>query len=147
MRPGEMVPFSAFTTAEWTAGAPQLQRYNGFPAMAVSGSAAPGKATGDAMAEMAQLVGQLPPGIGFEWTGLSYEEQQGAGQVPLLLGLSLLVVFLLLAALYESWSIPVAVLLVVPLGGTWGAAVRPHSRHVDGRLFQHWHHHHHWPGL
>jgi multidrug efflux pump len=113
---GEMVPFSAFTTAEWTAGAPQLQRYNGFPAMAVSGSAAPGKATGDAMAEMARLVAQLPPGIGFEWTGLSYEEQEGAGQVPLLLGLSLLVVFLLLAALYESWSIPVAVLLVVPLG-------------------------------
>ena len=113
---GEMVPFSAFTTAEWTAGAPQLQRYNGFPAMAVSGSAAPGKATGDAMEEMARLVGQLPPGIGFEWTGLSFEEQEGAGQVPLLLGLSLLVVFLLLAALYESWSIPVVVLLVVPLG-------------------------------
>ena len=113
---GEMVPFSAFTTAVWIAGAPQLQRYNGFPAMAVSGSAAPGKATGDAMAEMARLVGQLPPGIGFEWTGLSYEEQEGAGQVPLLLGLSLLAVFLLLAALYESWSIPVAVLLVVPLG-------------------------------
>ncbi|HMI41133.1 MAG TPA: efflux RND transporter permease subunit [Sphingomicrobium sp.] len=117
---GEMVQFSAFTTAQWTAGPPQLQRYNGFPSMSIGGNAAPGKATGDAMKEMARLVGQLPPGIGFEWTALSYEEQQGAGQVPLLLGLSLLAVFLLLAALYESWSIPVAVLLVVPLG-TLGA--------------------------
>ncbi|HEX8309007.1 MAG TPA: efflux RND transporter permease subunit, partial [Allosphingosinicella sp.] len=113
---GEMVPFSAFTTAEWGAAAPQLQRYNGFPSMTISGEAAPGQSTGDAMAEMAALASQLPEGIGFEWSGLSFEEQQGAGQVPLLLGLSLLVVFLLLAALYESWSIPVAVLLVVPLG-------------------------------
>ncbi|HEX8258513.1 MAG TPA: efflux RND transporter permease subunit [Allosphingosinicella sp.] len=113
---GGMVPFSAFTSAEWTAGSPQLQRYNGFPSMTVSGSAAPGKATGDAMSEMARLAAQLPQGIGFEWSGLSFEEQQGAGQVPLLLALSLLVVFLLLAALYESWSIPIAVLLVVPLG-------------------------------
>jgi multidrug efflux pump len=113
---GEMVPFSAFTTAEWGAGSPQLQRYNGFPSMTISGSAAPGKATGDAMTEMASIAGKLPSGFGYEWSGLSYEEQQGAGQVPLLLGLSLLVVFLLLAALYESWSIPVAVLLVVPLG-------------------------------
>jgi multidrug efflux pump len=113
---GEMVPFSAFTTAEWGAASPQLQRYNGFSSMTVSGEAAPGKSTGEAMAEMAALASQLPEGIGFEWSGLSFEEQQGAGQVPLLLGLSLLVVFLLLAALYESWSIPVAVLLVVPLG-------------------------------
>lgn len=113
---GEMVPFSAFTTVDWGAGSPQLQRYNGFPSMTVSGQAAPGKATSDAMAEMARLAAELPDGIGFEWSGLSFEEQQGAGQVPLLLGLSLLVVFLLLAALYESWSIPAAVLLVVPLG-------------------------------
>ena len=113
---GEMVPFSAFTTAEWGAGSPQLQRYNGFPSMTISGLAAPGQATSDAMAEMGRLASQLPEGFGFEWSGLSFEEQQGAGQVPLLLGLSLLVVFLLLAALYESWSIPVAVLLVVPLG-------------------------------
>jgi multidrug efflux pump len=113
---GEMVPFSAFTTAEWSAGSPQLQRYNGFPSMTISGAAAPGQATSDAMVEMASLASQLPEGFGFEWSGLSFEEQQGAGQVPLLLGLSLVVVFLLLAALYESWSIPVAVLLVVPLG-------------------------------
>jgi multidrug efflux pump len=113
---GQMVPFSAFTSASWGAGSPQLQRYNGFPSMTISGSAAPGKSTGDAMAEMARLASQLPEGFGFEWSGLSFEEEQGAGQVPLLLGLSLLVVFLLLAALYESWSIPMAVLLVVPLG-------------------------------
>ena len=113
---GQMVPFSSFTTAQWTAASPQLQRYNGFSSMTISGEAAPGKSTGEAMAEMAALAAQLPDGIGFEWSGLSFEEQQGAGQVPLLLGLSLLVVFLLLAALYESWSIPVAVLLVVPLG-------------------------------
>jgi multidrug efflux pump len=113
---GEMVQFSAFTTAQWTAGPPQLQRYNGYPSMSIGGNAAPGKATGDAIKEMERLVGQLPPGIGYEWTALSFEEQQGAGQVPLLLGLSLLAVFLLLSALYESWSIPVAVLLVVPLG-------------------------------
>ena len=113
---GGMVPFSAFTTATWQTGSPQLQRYNGFPAMSLSGEAAPGKSTGEAMAEMAGLAAQLPQGIGFEWTGVSLEEQQAGSQVPLLLGLSLLVVFLLLAALYESWSIPVAVLLVVPLG-------------------------------
>ncbi|HZF44006.1 MAG TPA: multidrug efflux RND transporter permease subunit [Sphingomonadaceae bacterium] len=113
---GEMVPFSAFTKVDWTAGSPQLQRYNGFPAMTISGSAAPGQATSNAMSEMASLAAALPEGFGIEWSGLSFEEQQGAGQVPLLLGLSLLVVFLLLSALYESWSIPVAVLLVVPLG-------------------------------
>ncbi len=113
---GGMVPFSTFTTATWQTGSPQLQRYNGFPAMSIAGNAAPGRSTGDAMAEMAKFASQLPPGIGYEWTGLSLEEQQAGDQVPLLLGLSLLVVFLLLAALYESWSIPVAVLLVVPLG-------------------------------
>jgi multidrug efflux pump len=121
---GNMVPFSAFTTAEWSAGPPQLQRYNGFPAMAISGSAAPGYSTGDAMDAMARLVAQLPEGFGYEWTGLSFEEQQAGGQVPLLLSLSLLVVFMVLAALYESWSIPIAVMLVVPLGvlGALGAA-------------------------
>jgi multidrug efflux pump len=113
---GDMVPFSAFTSAEWSAGPPQLQRYNGFPAMAISGSAAPGRSTGEAMDAMAALVGQLPDGFGYEWTGLSFEEQQAGGQVPLLLTLSLLIVFMVLAALYESWSIPIAVMLVVPLG-------------------------------
>ena len=113
---GEMVPFSAFTKVEWTSGPPQLERYNGYPAATISGQAAPGRSTGEAMNEMERLARQLPEGFGFEWTGISYEEKQSAGQIGLLLGLSLVVVFLLLAALYESWTVPVAVLLVVPLG-------------------------------
>jgi multidrug efflux pump len=113
---GQMVPFGSFTTVDWTAGPPQLQRYNGYPAETISGEAAPGYSTGQAMDEMARLAEQLPEGFGFEWTGISYEEQQSAGQIGLLLGLSMVVVFLLLAALYESWAIPLAVLLVVPLG-------------------------------
>ncbi|HEY0685415.1 MAG TPA: efflux RND transporter permease subunit [Steroidobacter sp.] len=113
---GEMVPFGAFTTTEWTAGPPQMERYNGYPAMTISGSPAPGRSTGEAMNEMARLAEQLPDGLDFEWTGISYEEQQAGGQVGALLGLSLIVVFLLLAALYESWSVPLSVLLIVPLG-------------------------------
>jgi multidrug efflux pump len=113
---GDMVPFGSFSKAEWSAEPPQLQRYNGYPAMTISGEPAPGQSTGEAMAEMERLAEQLPPGFSFEWTGISYEEKQSAGQIGMLLGLSLVVVFLLLAALYESWSVPVAVLLVVPLG-------------------------------
>ncbi len=113
---GEHVPFGAFARVEWTRGPSQLQRYNGYPAMTLSGSAAPGYTTGQAMAEMERLAGELPPGFTFEWTGTSYEEKQAAGQVGLLLGLSLLVVLMVLAALYESWTVPIAVLLVVPFG-------------------------------
>ncbi|RBP50635.1 efflux RND transporter permease subunit [Arenicella xantha] len=113
---GEMVPFGAFTTVEWTAGTPQVNRYNGYPSTTISGIPASGYSTGDAMNEMERLAEQLPEGYGFEWTGLSYEEKQSAGQVASLMAFSLLVVFLLLAALYESWSIPIAVLLIVPLG-------------------------------
>jgi multidrug efflux pump len=113
---GGMVPFGSFSKAEWSAEAPQLQRYNGYPAMTISGEPAPGQSTGEAMAEMERLAETLPTGFAFEWTGISYEEKQSAGQIGLLLGLSLVVVFLLLAALYESWSVPVSVLLVVPLG-------------------------------
>jgi len=113
---GQMVPFGSFSTAKWSADAPQLQRYNGYPAMTISGEPAPGQSTGEAMAEMERLAQALPAGFAFEWTGISYEEKQSSGQIGMLLGLSLVVVFLLLAALYESWSVPVAVLLVVPLG-------------------------------
>jgi multidrug efflux pump len=113
---GEMVPFGSFSTVEWTAGAPQRDRYNGYPATTISGSPALGRSTGEAMDEMERLVKDLPEGFGFEWTGLSYEEKQSAGQVGKLLGVSLVVVYLLLAALYESWSVPITVLLVVPLG-------------------------------
>jgi multidrug efflux pump len=113
---GQMVPFGAFTNVGWTAGPPQLQRYNGHPAVTIAGTPAPGRSTGEAMDEMERLAGQLPEGFGFEWTGISYEEKQSAGQIGALLGLSLVVVFLVLAALYESWTVPIAVLLVVPLG-------------------------------
>ncbi|WP_025918193.1 efflux RND transporter permease subunit [Herminiimonas sp. CN] len=113
---GEMVPFSSFVSSQWITGPVQLIRYNGYPAMKISGGAAPGRSTGEAMAEMEALVAKLPPGFGFEWTGQSLEEQKSGSQAPMLYGLSLLAVFLVLAALYESTSIPVAVMLVVPLG-------------------------------
>jgi multidrug efflux pump len=113
---GEMVPFGAFTTVSWTAGPPSVQRYNGYPSTTISGMAAPGRSTGEAMDEMERLAESLPPGFGYDWTGLSFEEKQTAGQIVVLMGVSLVVVFLLLAALYESWAVPIAVLLVVPLG-------------------------------
>jgi multidrug efflux pump len=115
-RQGDLVPFSAFSTVEWTAGPTSLARYNGYPAMTISGTAAPGKSSGAALEEMERLASQLPDGIGFEWTGISFEEKQAGGQIGLLLGLSVIIVFLVLAALYESWSIPISVLLIVPMG-------------------------------
>jgi len=113
---GQLVPFSTFATAEWTAEPPSLARYNGYPAMTISGEAASGRSSGAAIAAMEQMADKLPDGIGYEWTGISYEEKQSAGQVGALLGLSALVVFLLLAALYESWAVPLSVLLIVPMG-------------------------------
>jgi multidrug efflux pump len=113
---GQMVPFSAFATTDWTVGSPRLERYNGVPSVEVQGAPAPGKSTGQAMAEVKRLVARLPPGIGYEWTGLSLQEQEAGSQAPSLYALSIVVVFLLLAALYESWSIPLAVILVIPLG-------------------------------
>ena len=113
---GQMTPFSAFATSSWTVGSPRLERYNGLPAMEIQGSPAPGKSSGDAMAAMERLAAKLPPGIGYEWTGLSQQEREAGSQAPALYALSILVVFLLLAALYESWSIPLSVILVIPLG-------------------------------
>jgi multidrug efflux pump len=113
---GEMVPFSAFVSSQWLTGPVQLIRYNGYPAMKISGGAAPGRSTGEAMAEMEAMMAKLPPGFGFEWTGQSLEEKTSGSQAPMLYALSLLAVFLVLAALYESTTIPVAVMLVVPLG-------------------------------
>ncbi|MBP7339058.1 efflux RND transporter permease subunit [Niveispirillum sp.] len=113
---GEMVPFSAFATAHWTYGPPKLERFMGTSSMNIQGGPAPGYSSGDAMAAMEELVAKLPPGIGLAWTGLSYEERLSGSQAPALYAISLLVVFLCLAALYESWSIPFAVMLVVPLG-------------------------------
>ena len=115
-RAGEMVPFSAFSTGHWTYGSPKLDRFNGFPTILIQGEPAAGMSSGEAMATMMELVGQLPEGVGFEWSGLSYEEVASGANAPMLYALSLLVVFLCLAALYESWSIPISVMLVVPLG-------------------------------
>ena len=113
---GDMVPFSAFASSYWTYGSPRLERYNGFSAMEVQGTAAPGYSTGQAMDEMERLVKQLPNGIASEWTGISFQERSSSGQAPMLYGISLLFVFLCLAALYESWSVPFAVMMIVPLG-------------------------------
>ena len=113
---GQLVPLSTFATTRWITGAMQTARYNGYPAMRLAGDAAPGRSTGEAMAEMEALAAKLPPGFGFEWTGQSREEKLSGSQATILLAFSLLAVFLCLAALYESWAIPVAVLLVVPLG-------------------------------
>ena len=115
-RTGEMVPFTAFASGRWTYGSPKLDRFNGFPTIAIQGEPAPGHSSGEAMAAIEQLVSELPDGIDGEWTGLAYEERQAGSNAWMLYALSLLVVFLCLAALYESWSIPVSVMLVVPLG-------------------------------
>ena len=113
---GEMVPFSAFSSARWISGSPRLERYNGLPSMEILGEAAPGKSTGEAMALLESLAQKLPSGIGYDWTGMSYQERLSGNQAPALYAISLIVVFLCLAALYESWSIPFSVMLVVPLG-------------------------------
>jgi len=113
---GNMAPFSSFATTSWTVGPALLERYNGLPSLEIQGQAAPGQSSGAAMQEMEKLVGQLPKGVGYEWTGLSYQELLSGAQAPALYALSILVIFLCLAALYESWSIPVSVILVIPLG-------------------------------
>ena len=122
---GGLVPFSNFVDASWTYGPQGVNRYNGVPAMQIQGSPAPGVSTGDAIAEIERLAQQLPPGFQISLTGLSLEEQESGSQAPLLYGLSLAAIFLALAALYESWSIPFAVMLAMPvgvvgaLGGAW----------------------------
>jgi multidrug efflux pump len=113
---GQMVPFSAFSSAHWQYGSPRLERYNGLASVEILGQAIPGVSTGEAMAEMEKMAAQLPPGIGYEWTGLSYEERNAGAQAPALYAISLLVVFLAVAALYESWTIPFVNLLMLPLG-------------------------------
>ena len=113
---GQMVPFSAFSSSRWEYGSPRLERYNGLPSMEILGQAAPGKSTGEAMALMEELASKLPTGVGYDWTGMSYQERLSGNQAPSLYAISLIVVFLCLAALYESWSIPFSVMLVVPLG-------------------------------
>ncbi len=131
---GNMAPVSALAGQRWDFGATRLERYNGIPSMEIQGSPAPGVSTGDAMIRMEALAKQLPPGIGYEWTGLSYEEQESGGAAGPLYALSLLAVFLSLAALYESWSVPIAVLLVVPLGVV-GALTAAHLTRLDNDIY------------
>ncbi|ONN68651.1 efflux RND transporter permease subunit [Pseudomonas oryzihabitans] len=131
---GEMVPVSAFARGEWIYGSPKLERYNGISSLEILGSAAPGYSTGDAMAEIERMAKDLPQGVGIAWTGLSYEERLSGSQTPALYAISMLVVFLCLAALYESWSIPIAVILVVPLGVV-GALMATYFRGLANDVF------------
>jgi hydrophobe/amphiphile efflux-1 (HAE1) family protein len=113
---GKMVPFSSFASGHWTSGSPKLERYNGFPSINILGESAPGRSSGEAMGVMENFVKKLPQGIGFDWNGLSYQERQAGSQAAPLYAFSILVIFLCLAALYESWPIPVSILLALPLG-------------------------------
>ena len=133
-RTGEMVPFSSFATTRWEYGSPRLERYNGVPSMEIQGQAAPGASSGEAMDEMEALVAKLPAGIGMEWTAMSYQERQAGSQTFMLYALSLLIVFLVLAALYESWSVPTAVLMVAPLG-ILGAALFSNLRGFERDVY------------
>jgi multidrug efflux pump len=130
----KMVPFASFSTAEWVYGSPRLERYNGLSSLEILGQPAEGKSSGEAMALMQQLAGQLPSGIGYDWTGMSYQERMSGDQAPALYAISLIVVFLCLAALYESWAIPFSVMLVVPLG-VFGALVATMLRGLNNDVY------------
>jgi HAE1 family hydrophobic/amphiphilic exporter-1 len=131
---GKMVPFSSFATAHWTSGSPRLERFNGFPSMNIQGEPAPGRSSGEAMQAMEEIVAKLPRGIGFEWTGLSYQERMSSTQAPLLYAFSIIVIFLCVAALYESWPIPIANLLMLPLG-VFGATLATWSRGLHNDVY------------
>ena len=131
---GEMVPFNTFSTTEWTYGSPKLERFNGNSSVNIQGAPAPGVSTGAAMEEIQNIVKGLPEGIGLEWYGLSYEERQTGAQAPALYALSILMVFLALAALYESWAVGLAVMLVVPLG-VLGAAIAAFAFHLPNDVY------------
>ena len=131
---GAMIQLSEIVKPRWIVGPPRLDRYNGVPALKLSGSPAPGKSTGEAMAAMAEIAGKMPAGIGYEWSGTSFEESLSGAQAPLLFAISLIVVFLCLAALYESWSIPFSVILVVPLG-VLGALLAVHLRGLPNDVY------------
>jgi len=117
---GKMVPFSSFASGHWTSGSPKLERFNGFPSLNILGESAPGRSSGEAMQAMEGFVKKLTQGIGFDWTGLSYQERQAGAQTGPLYAFSILVIFLCLAALYESWPIPISILLTLPLGAIGG---------------------------
>jgi len=124
---GRMVPFSSFASGHWTSGSPRLERFNGFPSINILGEPAPGRSSGEAMQAMEKFVKQLPHGAGFDWNGLSYQERQAGSQTAPIYAFSILVIFLCLAALYESWPIPISILLALPLGvigGVIGSSLR-----------------------
>jgi len=131
---GGMVPLSEVATARWILELPKLDRYNGVPAMKIAGSPAPGRSSGEALAAMEEVAAKLPPGFGFEWSGTSSEERLSGIQAPLLFALSVVAIFLCLAALYESWSVPVAVILVVPIG-IFGALLAVHLRGLPNDVY------------
>jgi HAE1 family hydrophobic/amphiphilic exporter-1 len=131
---GKMVPFSAFAAAHWSSGSPRLERFNGFPSVNIQGEPAPGKSSGEAMQAVEEIVAKLPQGIGYEWTGLSYQERMGGSQAPVLYVFSVIVIFLCVAALYESWPIPITNLLLLPLG-LFGAALATWSRGMHNDVY------------
>jgi multidrug efflux pump subunit AcrB len=131
---GKMVPFSSFASSHWTSGSPRLERFNGFPSMNIQGEAAPGKSSGEAMQAMEEITAKLPQGIGFEWTGLSYQERTSSSQAPLLYAFSIIVIFLCVAALYESWPIPLTNMLMLPLG-VFGATLATWSRGLHNDVY------------
>jgi multidrug efflux pump len=133
---GEMVPLSAFSSARWGYGSPRLERYNGQSSVEILGQGRPGVSSGTAMAAVEEIVARLPAGVGYEWTGTSFEERRSGAQAPALYALSLLVVLLCLAALYESWSLPLAVILVVPIG-VLGAVLAASARGLSNDIYFH----------
>ncbi|HOW17680.1 MAG TPA: efflux RND transporter permease subunit, partial [Phycisphaerae bacterium] len=131
---GKMVPFSAFASAHWSYGSPRLERYNGFPSLSIWGEPAPGRSSGEAMRAMEEIVSKLPAGVGYEWTGLSYQERMATAQGPILYAFSILVIFLCVAALYESWTIPFVNMLMLPLG-VFGALLATWSRGLPNDVY------------
>ena len=131
---GKMVPFTSFATTRWTSGSPRLERFNGLPSLNIWGEPAPGRSSGEAMQAMEDLVAKLPQGIGFDWNGLSYQERMSTAQGPILYAFSILVIFLCVAALYESWTIPFVNLLMLPLG-VFGAIVATSMRHLANDVY------------
>jgi len=131
---GKMVPFDSFATTRWTTGSPRLERFNGFPAMNIWGEPAPGHSTGEAMKAMEELMKKMPPGVGFDWTGISYQERMATTQAPILYAFSILVIFLCVAALYESWTIPFVNMLMLPLG-VFGALAATYLRGLSNDVY------------
>jgi HAE1 family hydrophobic/amphiphilic exporter-1 len=131
---GKMVPFSSFASGHWTSGSPKLERFNGFPSINIQGEAAPGRSSGEAMQTMENFVKKLPQGVGFDWTGLSYQERQAGTQTVPLYAFSILIIFLCVAALYESWTIPFVNMLMLPLG-VFGAMLATHFRGLPNDVY------------